>query len=94
MDRMRIMTSCAGRLLAALAEAQTSVRILTPYFLPDRPLVTALNLAALRGVRVDIILPAINNLPFMHWASRALCGRSSNAAAASGSRRRLSTIPS
>jgi cardiolipin synthase len=59
-------------LLAALAEAQTSVQILTPYFLPDNSLVTALNLAALRGVRVDIILPAKNNLPFVHWASRAL----------------------
>ena len=59
-------------LLAALAEAQTSVKIVTPYFLPDNALVTALNLAALRGVRVDIILPAKNNLPFVHWASRAL----------------------
>ena len=59
-------------LLAALAEAQTSIKILTPYFLPDNALITALNLAALRGVRVDIILPAKNNLPFVHWASRAL----------------------
>ena len=59
-------------LLAALAEAQTSVKILTPYFLPDTALVFALNLAALRGVRVDILLPAQNNLPFVHWASRAL----------------------
>jgi len=59
-------------LLAALAEAQTSVQILTPYFVPDDALVTALNLAALRGVRVDIILPAKNNLPFVHWASRSM----------------------
>ena len=59
-------------LLAALAEAQTSVQILTPYFLPDTALVSALNLAALRGVRVDIILPVKNNLPYVHWASRAL----------------------
>ena len=59
-------------LLAALAEAQTSVQILTPYFLPDPALISALNLAALRGVRVDIILPAKNNLPFVHWASRAM----------------------
>jgi len=58
-------------LLAALTEAQTSIQILTPYFLPDTALISALNLAALRGVRVDIILPAINNLPFVHWASRA-----------------------
>jgi cardiolipin synthase len=59
-------------LLAALTEAQTSIQILTPYFLPDNALITALNLAALRGVRVDIILPAKNNLPYVHWASRAL----------------------
>jgi cardiolipin synthase len=58
--------------LAALACAQTSVRILTPYFLPDPALITALNLAALRGVRVDIALPEKNNLPYVHWASRAM----------------------
>ncbi len=59
-------------LLAALAEAQTSVKILTPYFLPDTALISALNLAALRGVKVDILLPAKNNLPPVHWASRSL----------------------
>ena len=59
-------------LLAALAEAQESVKIITPYFLPDYTLVTALNLAALRGVRVDLLLPAQNNLPFVQWASRAM----------------------
>jgi cardiolipin synthase A/B len=59
-------------LLAALAEAETSVQILTPYFLPDNAIVTALNLAAVRGVRVDIILPEKNNLPPVQWASRAM----------------------
>lgn len=59
-------------LLAALAEAQTSVQIITPYFLPDTAIITALNLAALRGVRVDILLPAKNNLPYVHWASRSM----------------------
>lgn len=59
-------------LLAALAEAQNSIKIITPYFLPTNSLVTALNLASLRGVRVDIILPSKNNLPFVHWASRAM----------------------
>jgi len=59
-------------LLGALSCAQSSVRILTPYFLPDPSLVTALNLAVLRGVQVDIILPGKNNLPFVHWASRAM----------------------
>ena len=59
-------------LLAALAEAQSSVQILTPYFLPDNTIVTALNLAAMRGVHVDIILPEKSNLPYVHWASRAM----------------------
>jgi cardiolipin synthase A/B len=59
-------------ILAALAEAQTSVQILTPYFLPDAALICALNLAALRGVRVDIVLPAHGNLPYVQWASQAL----------------------
>jgi len=59
-------------LLAALAEAQTSVQIVTPYFLPDMAIITALNLAALRGVRVDILMPSKNNLPFVHWASRSM----------------------
>jgi cardiolipin synthase len=59
-------------LLAALTEAQSSIQIVTPYFLPDPALIAGLNLAALRGVRVDILLPAKNNLHVVHWASRAL----------------------
>lgn len=58
-------------LLGALAAARQSVRILTPYFLPDAALISALNLAALRGVTVDLLLPARSNLPFVQWASRA-----------------------
>jgi cardiolipin synthase len=59
-------------LLGALAIARHSVRILTPYFLPDTALVSALNLAAMRGVEVDIVIPARSNLPFVDWASRAM----------------------
>jgi cardiolipin synthase len=59
-------------ILAALACARKSVRIMTPYFLPDTAIISALNLAALRGVAVDIVLPGKNNLPYIHWASRAL----------------------
>jgi phosphatidylserine/phosphatidylglycerophosphate/cardiolipin synthase-like enzyme len=68
----RVGVRCAKFLPAALAEAQTSVQILTPSFLPDPALITTLNLAALRGVRVDITMPSKNNLPFVHWASRAM----------------------
>lgn len=52
----------------ALHSARESVRILTPYFLPDRALIAALATAALRGVAVDIVLPARNNLPYVQWA--------------------------
>lgn len=59
-------------LLAALSCAESSVHIITPYFLPDASLVTALDIAALRGVQVDIILPAENNLSMVKWASTAM----------------------
>jgi len=58
-------------ILAALAAAQRSVRVATPYFLPEPTIIAALNLAALRGVAVDILLPARSNLPFVQWASTA-----------------------
>jgi cardiolipin synthase len=59
-------------LLGALANAKDSVRILTPYFLPDPALITALNLAALSGVRVDIVLPERTDLPLTRLASFGL----------------------
>jgi cardiolipin synthase len=55
----------------ALACSKSAVQIMTPYFLPDPDLVRALGLAAMRGVVVDIIVPSVNNIPFIHWASRA-----------------------
>lgn len=58
-------------ILAALAAAKTSVRVATPYFLPDPTIIAALNLAAMRGVAVHILLPKRSNLPFVHWASAA-----------------------
>jgi cardiolipin synthase len=59
-------------LLAALSCARESVKIVTPYFLPNPALVSALNLAALRGVRVELLLPARSNLRYVDWASRAM----------------------
>lgn len=54
----------------ALGSARRSIRILTPYFLPDEPLITALNAAALRGVEVDLVLPERGNLRLVNWAMR------------------------
>lgn len=55
---------------ATIAQARSSIRIMTPYFLPPRELVAALQAASLRGVSVTLVLPAENNLPFVHWATR------------------------
>ncbi len=55
----------------ALATARTSVRIVTPYFLPDGALIVALNVAAMRGVDVDILMSGRNDLPHVQWAMRA-----------------------
>jgi cardiolipin synthase len=55
-------------LLGALAVATRRVRLVTPYFLPDDGLLRALQVAALRGVQVDIVLPGRSNVPPMDWA--------------------------
>lgn len=52
--------------------AQNQMTIVTPYFLPDQSLITAINVAAMRGVEVRILLPEVNNLKLVQWASTAL----------------------
>lgn len=56
-------------ILGALSVARRSVRLSTPYFLPDPPLIDAFRVAALRGVDVQILLPAHGNLRFVQWAA-------------------------
>ncbi|HYX62897.1 MAG TPA: phospholipase D-like domain-containing protein [Burkholderiales bacterium] len=56
-------------IIGGLSAAQRSVRILTPYFLPDQSLITALDAVALRGVEVDIVIPERSDLPHVHWAA-------------------------
>lgn len=55
---------------AAIGCARHAVDIMTPYFLPGRDLIASLVSASLRGVRVRIVLPARNNLVYVHWANR------------------------
>ncbi len=59
-------------LLSACHSARQSIHIMTPYFLPDPSLISALCLAAMRGVEVHILLPEKNNLPFVQWATHAM----------------------
>jgi len=58
-------------ILGAIACAHSSLTIVTPYFLPDSALITQLNVAALRGVEVRIVLPGRTNLQLVQWASTA-----------------------
>lgn len=57
-------------LIGALATAHERVWIMTPYFLPPAPLVSALQSAALRGVDVSIVIPARSDQPWMKWAAQ------------------------
>jgi len=58
-------------LQGALAEAHESVHIMTPYFLPESPLMDALRVTALRGVAVTIYVPQHGNLRLVNWAMQA-----------------------
>ncbi|MDB5898202.1 MAG: cardiolipin synthase, partial [Ramlibacter sp.] len=48
-------------LVTAAYRAERRIALVTPYFLPDQALLMALGLAARRGVRVDLLLPARSN---------------------------------
>jgi cardiolipin synthase len=49
-------------LVSGCYTAQTRILIVTPYFVPDNSLLTALELAAQRGVSIDLIVPVQSNL--------------------------------
>ena len=57
-----------------LTAARDEVVITTPYFVPDETLLRAICGAALRGVRVTMILPARNDSLFVAHASRSYYG--------------------
>jgi cardiolipin synthase len=58
-------------ILSALAAARRSIRIATPYFLPNETVSSALALASLRGVAVDIVIPRPSDHRLVDWATRA-----------------------
>ncbi|MDP5253614.1 MULTISPECIES: cardiolipin synthase [unclassified Vibrio] len=58
-------------LIVAIHQAQRSVRITTPYFVPSADLLETLKMTAQRGVNVSIIIPKKNDSIMVQWASRA-----------------------
>ncbi|MFN3545511.1 MAG: phospholipase D-like domain-containing protein [Thiobacillus sp.] len=75
-------TPSAGRATRArmlfqllIAGARQSIRITSPYFLPDRSMQAELQRAVRRGVRVQVVVPgAFNNHPIARRASRRRYG--------------------
>ncbi len=57
-------------LLEAIGQARHSLTITTPYFVPNETLMTALQTAAFRGVRIQLIIPERGNNAPVTWAGR------------------------
>ncbi len=55
-------------ILEAIACAHRSIRLMTPYFLPSDRLVTALAMAAMRGIAVDVVVPRVSDHMLVDWA--------------------------
>jgi cardiolipin synthase A/B len=55
--------------LALIHNAKHRLRVQTPYFVPDESLVSALTLAALRGVRVELMFPHKPDWPYLRWVA-------------------------
>ncbi len=58
-------------ILGALAIAQKTVHVLTPYFLPNEVLTNALCVCSMRGVSVQVVVPSRTDIPLVDWAMEA-----------------------
>lgn len=54
---------------AAIESAQKSIRIVNPYFVPTKSIRKAIKGALKRGTQVEIMLPAVSDIPFTPEAS-------------------------
>ncbi|MDC0612111.1 cardiolipin synthase [Vibrio sp.] len=61
-------------LTLAVHQANKSVTITTPYFVPSADLLGALKLTAQRGIDVNIVIPQRNDSLMVKWASRSFYG--------------------
>jgi len=57
-----------------ITEANESIYIQTPYFVPDESMFVALRMAALAGLDVRIMIPANPDHPFVYWAALSYLG--------------------
>lgn len=62
----------ADAFFGAISAAQRSLWVVTPYFVPDEPILQAVRYAALRGVDVRLVVPGRSNHRYAEYAARAL----------------------
>lgn len=63
------LETCGLFFLHAIQSAQRRIWIASPYFVPDPAIISALQLAALRGVDVRILVPRKPDHLLVYWAS-------------------------
>ena len=56
---------------AAITRAKDHIYISTPYFLPNQAIMTAVEVAAMSGVDVRILLPEKSDSKIVHWATKS-----------------------
>ncbi len=61
--------TCAMGFLTLIDGARDRIWLATPYFVPDDKIVTALQLAAIRGVDVRVILPGLSDSKLVYLSS-------------------------
>ena len=71
--------TCGLLFTHAINSAKSRIWIATPYFVPDEGIVTALQLAAMRGVDVRILIPGLADKPFIKSAAMSYVGPVSEA---------------
>jgi len=64
----------ADAVFGAITAAERSLDLLTPYFVPDEPILQALRYAARRGVEVRLVVPRRGNHWYAEQAGRSLYG--------------------
>ncbi|MDR1259943.1 MAG: phospholipase D-like domain-containing protein [Endomicrobium sp.] len=55
----------------AINTATKKITIITPYFLPENNILTALEMASMKEVEVEIIIPEKSDHKFINWATEA-----------------------
>jgi len=61
-------------LTLAINQANESVCITTPYFVPSADLLATLKMTAQRGINVELVIPLKNDSLMVQWASRSFFG--------------------